>query len=190
MSLGTIASGGICPTINARGQDKTVPVIRYFAYVGCVLVVLLLAANWIWPAETKTADPNAPSPQAVAAESPFEQTIRIQSTRRWPEKIVFDTNRPTIVLPPAPHVTSLPPPPPPAPVVADNSPLDARAQLKPVAPPAKQRHARARHPASRPDFFNPHPDGWHDPWRDPWRQHSNAFASAGPMGPSWQFGRW
>ena len=162
------------------------PVFRYFAYVGCVLVALLLVANWIWPAETKTADSNAPSPQAVAAESPFEQTIRIQSARRWPEKIVFDTSQPTIVPPPAPHVAAAPPPP--APVVAANSPLDARAQLKP-APPAK-RQARARHPASRPDFYNPRPDGWHDPWRDPWRQHSNAFALAGPTGPSWQFGRW
>jgi len=151
--------------------------------VGCVLVALLLAANWIWPDE-----PKAPPTQAASTESPFEQTIRIQSARRWPEKIVFDTNQPTIVPPPAPRVASLPPPPPPAPVVADNSPLDARAQLKPLAPTAKQRHARERHPASPPDFFNQRPDGWHDPWRDPWRQHSNAFASAGS--PSWPFGRW
>ena len=163
------------------------PVLRYFAYVGCVLAALLLAANWIWPAEPRTSDPNtsdpkASSPQAVVDESPFERTIRIQSARRWPEKIVFDTNQPTIVPPPAPIVAS--PPPPPAPIVAaDSSLLDAHAQVKPATPTVK-RHARARRP-SRPDFYNQRPDGWHDPWRYP-----NAFASAGPMTPSWSFGRW
>jgi hypothetical protein len=144
--------------------------------MGCVLVGLLFAVNWIWPAEHE-----APAAQAVPAESPPEQTIRIQSARRWPEKIVFDTNQPTIVPPPGPALASPPPPAPPV-VAANNSPLEARAQLKPAPAPAK-RHARVRRPASRPD------DPWHDPWHDPWR-HPNAFASAGPMVPSWSFGRW
>jgi hypothetical protein len=135
----------------------------------------LFAASWIWP-----TGPDVPPAQTVSAESSPEQTIRIQSAHRWPEKVVFDTNQPTIVPPPAPRVAS--PPPPPAPVVAANSLLDAPAQAKPAAPPVK-RHARVRRPVSRPDYYNQRPDGWHDPWRYP-----NAFASAGP--PSWSFGRW
>jgi len=156
--------------------------------MGCVLGAMLFAANWIWPTE-----PKAPSAQAASAESPFEQTIRIHSARRWPEKIVFDTSQPTIVPPPAPFVASAPPP---APVMAANSPLDARAELKPAAPPAK-RQAKVRHRNSRPDYYKP--EGWSEPWRgqshdprhdprhDPWR---HTFASAGPMASSWSFGRW
>jgi hypothetical protein len=126
----------------------------------------------MWPTE-----PKAPS-QAASAESPVEQTIRIQSAQRWPEKVVFDTNQPTIVPPPAAVVASVPPP---APVVAANSPLDARAEIKPAAQPAppRKRQAKARHRNSR-------PDAWHDNWRQ-----GDTFASAGPtMAPSWPFGRW
>ena len=154
------------------------PILRYFVYIGCVLVALLFAANWIWPTE-----PRAPV-QAVSAEPPFEQTIRIQSARRWPDKIVFDTNQPTIVPPPAPvAAVSVPPP---APVVAANSPLDARAEIKPAVQPAPppKRQARARRHRSQPD--NSRPDAWHDNWRQP-----DTVASAGPtMAPSWPFGRW
>lgn len=163
------------------------PLLRYFVYVGCVLVALLFAANWMWP-----ADPDAPSAQPASAESPVEQTIRIQSARRWPDKIVFDTSQPTIVPPPAPSVASVPPP---APVVAANAPLDPRPEIKPAVP--LKRQARARHRNSRPDYYRP--EGWSQPWRgpahDPWHDPSHdpwrhAFASAGPMAPSWSFGRW
>jgi hypothetical protein len=140
--------------------------------MGCVLVALLFAANWIWPGE-----PKVPL-QAVAAESPVEQTIRIQSAQRWPEKVVFDTNLPTIVPPVA--AASAPPP---APVVAANSPLDARAELKPAVQPAPppKRQAKARRHHSRPDPYNSRPDTGRRP---------EAFAFAGPMAPSWPFGRW
>jgi hypothetical protein len=148
-------------------------------FVGCLLVTMLLAANWIWPSESK-----APL-QAVSAESPFEQTIRIQSARRWPDRIVFDTNQPTIVPPPAPVAAASAPAP--APVVASNSPLDARAEIKPTVPPAPppKRQAKVRRRHSQPDNYNSRPDGWHDTWRQP-----DTFASATPMAPSWSFGRW
>jgi hypothetical protein len=139
---------------------------------------MLFAANWIWPSE-----PKAPR-QAASVESPVEQTIRIQSERRWPDKIVFDTNQPTIVPPPAPIVAAIAPPPPP--VVAANSPLDARAELKPAAqpvPPPKRQAKVRHHNNARPD--NPRPDTWQP---NAWRP--NIFASAGPQAPSWPFGRW
>jgi hypothetical protein len=140
---------------------------------------MLFAADWMWPTE-----PKPPSAHAASVESPVEQTIRIQSARHWPKKIVFDTSQPTIVPPPSAAVAI---PPPPAPVVAANSPLDARAEVKPAAPPKRQ--AKARHRNSRPASYRP--EGWSDPWRgparDPWR---HTYASAGPMAPSWSFGRW
>jgi hypothetical protein len=162
-----------------------VPLLRYFGYVGGILLTLLFAANWIWPAE-----PRAPA-SAASAESSFGQMIRIKSARRWPEKIVFDTNQPTIV-PPAPLANASPPPPPP--VVAANSPLDARAELKPAAPPKRQAKVRRRGP--RPDSYNQRQEAWQDPWHDPWHdprhdhwRNPHTFASAGQT-PSWPFGKW
>jgi hypothetical protein len=147
-----------------------VPFLRYLVFVGGALVALLFAAGWIWPSV-----PTAPVQQA-STESPVEHSIRIRSERRWPDKIDFDTTQPTIV-PPAPVVAEAPPAPA-APVVAENSVLDARAEIKPVAKPAPapKRQARARHHNN--NNAQPQPDYWGRP---------PTFASAGP---SWSFGRW
>jgi hypothetical protein len=153
-------------------------------------VAALFAAAWIWPTE-----PKLPVAQAASSESSIEQTIRIKSARRWPEKIVFDTNQPTIAPPPAAMASE----PPAAPRVAANAPLDARADLKAAAPPPK-RQAKLRRQNPRQDYYatrsdgwheasqDPRNDAWHDPWHDPRRR--NTFAFAGPMAPSWSFGRW
>lgn len=150
------------------------PFLRYLVSVGGVLIVLLFAANWIWPSA-----PIVPAQQA-STESSVEKSIRIRSARRWPDRIDFDTTQPTIV-PPAPAVAEAPPAPPaPAPVVAENSPLDARAEIKPAAKPAPapKRQARARHHNNYYAQPQPQPDFWGRP---------PTFASAGP---SWSFGRW
>jgi hypothetical protein len=158
--------------INARaGELRAVPFLRYFVFVGGALIALLFAADWVWPSAS-----SAPVQQA-STETPVEQTIRIHSARRWPDRIEFDTTQQTIVPPPASVVAEAPPAPT-APVVADNSPLDARAELKPVAKPAPvpRRQARARHHNNY--YGQPQPDYWGRP---------PAFASAGP---SWSMGRW
>jgi len=154
-------------------RGSVVPFLRYFIFVGGALVALLFAADWVWPSA-----PSAPAQQA-STESPVEQTIRIRSARRWPDRIDFDTTQPTIV-PPAPLVAEAPPPAPPTPVVADNSALDAHAELKPPAKPAPapKRQARARHHNYYAQQQQPQPDFWGRP---------PTFASAGP---SWTFGRW
>jgi hypothetical protein len=133
-------------------------------------MALLFVAGWAWP-----GDPVAPAQQA-STESAVEQTIRIQSERRWPDKIEFDTTQPIIVPPPTAVVIAGPASA--APVGAANSPLDARAEAKPEvksvlqpAPPPK-RQAKVRRHNSRPDY-----------WRSP-----SAVASANPMAPSWPFG--
>lgn len=57
------------------------PIIRYFVFVGGLLLALLFAADRYFPAPVETA----------AAADPDRTTIRISSARSLPEKIVFDT---------------------------------------------------------------------------------------------------
>jgi hypothetical protein len=65
------------------------PIGRYIAWVGASLLVLLFVANWIIPqslAEPTGDEVNRP-------------VIRIASMQQPPERIVIDTNSPTIVPP-------------------------------------------------------------------------------------------
>jgi hypothetical protein len=65
------------------------PLARYFAYVGGVLLTLLFIVNWYLPplsAEGARADVD-------------RATIRIHSTHKWPKAVVYDTTLPTIVPP-------------------------------------------------------------------------------------------
>ena len=105
------------------------PVARYFLFVGGVLLALLFLS-----------DAYAPKlPVVSATETSVDRVdrsvIRIQSDRKWPERIVFDTSLPTIV--PAPAATTLASAPSP-PLVEDVSAkaraLQAFAELKPAEP--------------------------------------------------------
>ncbi len=62
------------------------PVFRYFAYVGGALLVLLLACTALLPKPPVADD-------TVASGSDVPQ-IRIHTERKWPERIVLDTNAP------------------------------------------------------------------------------------------------
>jgi hypothetical protein len=73
------------------------PIARYFVAVGSALAVLLLIAGWSLP-ELAASFPDRPDIIERAA-------IRIKSERKWPEKIVLDTNQPTIP-PPSIEVTT------------------------------------------------------------------------------------
>jgi hypothetical protein len=88
-----------------------VPLGRYFAFVGSLLLGLLFFADWYLPSA---------SPQTFFREARVDRSmIRIKSVHKWPESIVLDTSLPTIV--------------PPLPVLAKasiiNQPRDALAQL-------------------------------------------------------------
>jgi hypothetical protein len=114
------------------GQDWScsMPLGRYFIYIGSVLLALLFAIDWYWP-----------QPASRAARVDVDHTpIRIQSQHRWPNAVVFDTSQPTIVPPaPAPEVVAEAPP--------ARSPRDAMAmvqQPEPVAQPAKPAAAPKR----------------------------------------------
>ena len=64
------------------------PIGRYIAFVGSLLVAMLFIANWLLP-----MDPTL----SATSEQADKPIIRIKSDRKWPERIVFDTNAPTIV---------------------------------------------------------------------------------------------
>jgi hypothetical protein len=78
------------------------PIGRYIAWVGASLLVLLLMINWLLPqslAEPTGDEGNRP-------------VIRIASMQRPPERVVIDTNLPTIVPPPTLVADAIPDEPP------------------------------------------------------------------------------
>ncbi len=62
------------------------PLARYFSFVGGALLALLFALDVFLP--------RVPVADKAKANLPL---IRIASDRKWPERIVYDTNAPTIV---------------------------------------------------------------------------------------------
>jgi hypothetical protein len=76
------------------------PLARYFFFVGGVLLALLLISDAYLPKlpVSDRANPDLP-------------VIRIHSDRKWPERIVFNTNLPTIIPPQIANTDSLPAPP-------------------------------------------------------------------------------
>ncbi|MET4198678.1 hypothetical protein ABIA95_002668 [Bradyrhizobium sp. LA8.1] len=125
----------------------TLPVARYFAVVGSTLAVLLLIAGWSLP-ELPDRFPDRPGIIDGA-------TIRIESARKWPEKVVLDTNLSTLLPPsvdvaPARDLVERPPD-----EMTDRTSINsvANAVVKPgpdarpiVAyhPPVRAKHRRAR----------------------------------------------
>ena len=81
------------------------PLARYFLYVGGALLALLFVVNATLP-DLPMAESSQPAPTDLSI-------IRIHSDRKWPERIVFDTTRPTIapVPNPAGQVAEAPRPP-------------------------------------------------------------------------------
>jgi hypothetical protein len=136
------------PRARADGAITKMPVARYFLYVGGVLLALLFLS-----------DAYSPSMPVVAATQTGvdKSIIRIHSDRKWPERVVFDTNLPTIVPPSmvtaaarvaTPLVVAQP-------VVAQSvvaevaakaqPPLQAFAQLRPAEPiKAKPQHKQRK----------------------------------------------
>jgi hypothetical protein len=105
-----------------RGQTGAkMPVARYFLFVGGVLLALLLISGWLLPKfpMTGTADLGA-----------AKSSLRISSDRKWPERVVFDTNVAPIAPVQAATIDEAVTPPNP---VGDNSAKvrDAFAQLEP-----------------------------------------------------------
>ena len=125
------------------------PLLRYFLYVGGALLSLILIANLVLPQES------LPATLTSATELP---TVRIQSDRKLPERIVFDTSSTVATAPvpvlPAPKVAAVAAPAPSPAVTAEMSAKarvrEAFAQLPPsedVAEPKMDQLARVMVPA-------------------------------------------
>lgn len=127
-------------------RSWSMPLGRYLAYTGGVLLALLFLIDWYLP--RPVVDPGH-----ADVDHP---TIRIHSMHKWPGAVVYDTSQPTIV-PPAPPVTAeAPAPPVVAEAPAESAPREAFAMApKPdPAPAAAPKHVTrrvrvARNPAAR-----------------------------------------
>jgi hypothetical protein len=67
------------------------PLIKYFGFVGCALILLLIGLGWCLPQQV--AEPGGGSTE--------RPTIRITSAEQLPERVIIDTRLPTIVPPPS-----------------------------------------------------------------------------------------
>lgn len=67
------------------------PIFRYFMFVGGALLVLLFAADFVWP--------RSPVAEVVVGANYDQPLIRIRSDRHLPERVVLDTSQPTIAAP-------------------------------------------------------------------------------------------
>ena len=69
------------------------PVVRYFLFVGGVLLALLLALDAFAPQQVAVASNTAPGVDKTV--------VRIRSDQKLPERVVYDMSLPTIVPPAA-----------------------------------------------------------------------------------------
>jgi Zn-dependent protease with chaperone function len=132
-----------------------VPIGRYFAFDGSLLLTILFIADWYLPM--------APL-QSVTSREADKPIMRINSDQKWPERIVFDTSAPTIVPQNPPVVADAP---------VTNPPREALAQLtrvpavsKTPLPVKMERKAAKRAPNTRWVAYRPAaraealPAGW------------------------------
>jgi hypothetical protein len=118
------------------------PVARYFLYVGGVLLALLFVIDALVPGEPVVASNGAP-----AIERPV---VRISSTQKLPERVVYDTSLPIIV--PATSNIQIAAPQPPA-LSAQSRVRNTLAQFVPesgqAAPEPKQMQAPKKRKIAR-----------------------------------------
>ena len=62
------------------------PLVRYFVFVGGMLLGLLFLADWYFPASTAAT--------AIADNDVDRSIIRIHSSHKWPAAIQMDTRAP------------------------------------------------------------------------------------------------
>ena len=99
------------------------PLMRYFVFVGGALLALLLIVNACLPA--------LPMVEGSAA-TVDRSVIRIHSTQKWPERVVFDTAQPSITPAPA------------APSVAEAASLQKTADVQPLKGEVREAFAEMR----------------------------------------------
>jgi hypothetical protein len=106
-------------THSRNSAVNQVPLCRYFAFVGGLLLGMLFIADWYFPSASSQ----------TFREASFDRSIiRVKSAHKWPEPITIDTSLPTIV-PPLPVLAR---------ATATNQPREAFAELTPPSPKASE----------------------------------------------------
>ena len=119
------------------------PLARYFFLVGGVLLALVFISDLYLPK----------SPVAERVADIDRQVIRIHSDRKWPERIVFDTNLPTVTPAPAQALASVAPAPPPTAAASDEAKARVRESFAQLPLSSESRHvhvAELRKPEAKP----------------------------------------
>ena len=133
-----------------------VPIGRYVAFVGSLLLAMLFIADWLLPMSPT---------QSVTSGEANKPIIGIKSDHKWPERIAFDTSAPTIVAQTPPVVADAPVTRPPREAFAllgtpvpevSETPLPIRTKRK-AARPAPHSRWTAYRPAARAEAL---PAGW------------------------------
>ena len=105
------------------------PLARYFLVIGGVLLALLFVVDAVLPSLPVADKTDA------AVDMPV---IRINSDRKWPERVVFDTNTPTTILPAqTANVEAVVPPP--TPVTDVSAKTRVREAFARLAPPESKK---------------------------------------------------
>jgi hypothetical protein len=99
-------------------EGASVPVGRYFLYVGGVLVALLFVVGWYLP---------GPTPMASFGGRIDSATLRVRSEHKWPERMQFDTAAPSRLPPSPPSVAE---------TASEDPKLEAHAEIRSPEKPA------------------------------------------------------
>lgn len=171
------------------------PVARYFLFVGGVLLALLFVVNAIVPQEAVVVG------QGLSSPGVDKTMVRIRSTQKLPERVVYDTALPTIVpsqvnavaaaVPPADRDASaqarvrntfaqfIPPEKADArkgPAVAEAKPAEQQAQAQPQAPKKRKVARTHAHPQQPMRLAQP---GMYQPYRVAQQQRMGFFGGFG-----------
>lgn len=159
------------------------PIARYFLFVGSFLLALLLLADWYAPTLGTGQDRAGVD----------RTTIRIHSSHKWPQAVVYDT---TLPIPEPPPVTTVAVAEPPVPKAAQEAfamatepvPAARPADAAKVAKPHVRRTKTARPPDSH-VVANSDPFGLQNDWFAPPRREASAGRNDGfgPRG-TWRMG--
>jgi hypothetical protein len=141
-------------------KGQSVPLGRYFLFVGSALLALLLVAPWYLP--------DAP-PMPIFGGPIDSAILHIRSEHKWPQPLQFDTATPAVLPPSRPAVAAMP---------VQDAKLDALAQVKPPEQPVTEKPAAAKpksHVATRRRHrgpleagqfaVNPAPSNWTFSWQ-------------------------
>jgi hypothetical protein len=119
------------------------PVMRYFLFVGGVLLALLFVADAFAPKPEVVSSAGATT---AAVDLPV---IRIRSDRKWPERMVFDTSAAVIAAAPAPAPAIEASVPAPATVAAMSAITRVRETFAQFVPPEPKKPEQKPRPKNR-----------------------------------------